>query len=199
MTNSNTMGRKSVLAVSLILLVGIFAASVGYRMSNPGLEKHVKQQSQGSGGMPPAMGGEGMPGNMAGLQEKMALLEKDPENFEALRELGEAFMMMRAWERAAPFLERAAKVRPEDPQVRMSLGIVRFQQKDHAGAAAIYEELLAEAPEDPLINYNLGILYTHFLNKPEAAAECFTKVIENAGDDKEMIQRAKEEMEHLGQ
>ncbi|GAB7024359.1 tetratricopeptide repeat protein [Salidesulfovibrio brasiliensis] len=200
MTNNSALGRKTVLAVSIIMLVGIFAASVGYRMTNPGLEKHVKQEGHGGGGgggMPPAMGGEGMPGGMAGLKDKMALLEKDPENFEALRELGNAFMMMRAWERAAPFLERASKVRPEDPEIRMSLGIVRFQQKDYPAAAAIYENLLEEAPEDPLVNYNLGILYTHFLNKPEAAVQRFEKVIENAGDDKEMLERAREEMKHL--
>lgn len=192
MTNSSSMGRKTVLLASFVALIGIFAASVGYRMTNPGLEKHVQTESQGQGGMGSAMGG--MPGGMTGLQEKMALLEKDPENFEALKEIGSAFMMMRAWDRAEPFLERAYKVNPKDHEIRMSLGIVLFQRKDHAGAAKLYEEVLAERPDDPLVNYNLGILYKHFLNRPDEAAKRFEHVVATAGDDKEMLQRAQEEL-----
>ncbi|WP_018124027.1 tetratricopeptide repeat protein [Desulfovibrio oxyclinae] len=194
MTLDSVFGRKTVLTVSFVVLAGVFAASVGYRMLNPKLEKRMERR----GGMAPGMTA-GMPAeDMAGLKATMKLLEEEPENFKALKELGSAFMMMQAWERAVPFLERANKVRPDDREVLMSLGIVRFQQKRYHDAAAVYEGLLEKHPQDALVNFNLGIIYKHFLDKPDAAADLFRTAIQNAGDDKDMVERATKELESIG-
>lgn len=195
MTSNRTFGRKVVLAVSFLLVVGVFAASVGYRMVNPGLEKHARQKTRGASAMSSAMGG----GRIEGIRETMALLKENPEDFESLKKLGNAFLMMQAWDRAEPFLERAQKINPDDHEVLMSLAIVHFQLKDHQAAASIYEKLLQESPDDPLINYNLGILYKHFLNKPTEAAALFRKSVENAGDDAEMQERARQELQAMEQ
>lgn len=195
MTLDSLFGRKTVLAVSFVVLAGVFAASVGYRMLNPKLEKRMERRG---GGMPSGMAA-GMPGeDMAGLQATMKLLEEEPENFKALKELGSAFMMMQAWERAVPYLERANKVKPDDREVLMSLGIVRFQQKRYHDAAAIYEDLRESHPQDALVNFNLGIIYKHFLDKPDAAADLFRTAVKNAGDDKDMVERATQELESMG-
>lgn len=191
MPNSlNKSGRTIVLTGIFVCLAAMFASSVLYRVENPNLTVQAKQKNSAPQGMQ-QMG-------MGGLQEMMAKAEAEPENVNNLIELGNAFLMMRAWDRALEFLEKARALEPENVMVLKSVGICYFQKEKYEEAVEIYERILGLDGSDALSHYNLGIIFKHFLNDPESSAKHFTAVMELPHEDEEMRKNAKSELKELG-
>ncbi len=188
-TASNLLGRKLVLAMTACCLLVIFGVSIFYRVNNPNLTVQAKKKSGGMSAMTTGMGG---------LQEMMVKAEKEPDNVENLVSLGNAFLMMRAWDRALGYLERAKTLQPNNVAVLKSVGICYFQKQMHEQAVEIYEHVLEEQPGDALSHYNLGIIFKHYLNDPQSAATHFRAVVELPHGDAEMKKHAKAELEELG-
>ena len=186
----NASGRM-VLAFMAFCLVIIFAASFIYRMERPTLEVHQKKGGMGQGmpgGMPDAMNGP-----MREVMELMQKLQENPDDPGLQMAMAERFMAMGAYDRAKVFLDKVAKVRPDDPDVQNALGVVRYNQKDLDGAKAAFEGLLARDPEDYRARFNLGLLYKYALNQPEKAKEAFDAVIASQKTDPETRQTATKE------
>jgi Flp pilus assembly protein TadD len=114
-------------------------------------------------GQPPAMGQASSPpaapgGNaMAAVMQQLASLKetvaRDPNNVEALVQLGDMYMDAAKFPQAAGYLERAIAVR-DDANVRMDLGICYKQSAQPERALTEFQrsEKLAPGQWQPLFN-----------------------------------------------
>lgn len=200
---NHDFGRRAVISLVFVGVAAMFVASFAYRLNNPNLVIMARQpatMNAGSGNaeggeraMPPGM--EQMGGNMARIKEYMAQVEANPDDVEALIGLGNAFLMMRAWDRALEPLEQANRLSPGNVDVLKGIGIARFSQEDYVKASAAYDEILALKPDDTLALFNLGVIFKYYFEKPDQARTYFEKVLELEHDDAEMIKLAKQELE----
>lgn len=204
-------GRKVVILSVLICVAAMFVTSFIYRMNHPNLFVEVRQQGQqvqdhdhdGDGVQDhgpeedagvPGMGGA-MGGTMAKVREFMAAVENNPDDLEAQVNLGKAFLLMRAWDRAIEPLEKAHALAPEDIDVLKALGIAYFNKEDFTHASEAYDKILAIEPHDTLALFNLGVMYKYYFEKTDVARTYFEKVLSLEKDDQELIKVAKQELE----
>lgn len=193
-------GRKLVLVALLAALLAMFAGSFAYRMMGGGLAVEIKPERGGMGAGGPGGPGGPMGGAMGGidmthLRELMTTIEKNPNDPKVLFELGNTFMMMQAWDKALEYLDKAAKLSPEDLQVQRALGMVRFERKEYPLARKSFERVLKKEPGDVLAHYNMGILLKHYMKLPAEGDVHFRKVVQLGGSsDPEILKSAEEEL-----
>ncbi len=222
--SSINFGRKAVILAVVISVVAMFITSFVYRMNNPNLFVQVQQQTgppqpvdhdhDGDGiqddgpnaGMstadmqsqsmtpPPGMGQE--MGNMGMVKEFIARVEANPNDVEALIGLGNAFIMMRAWDRALEPLDKANTIEPGNIILLKSIGIAHFNKEDFKKASDAYDEILTIDPNDTLALFNQGVIFKYYFEKPDAAKNYFEKVLEVEKEDDEIIKMAKQELEN---
>jgi len=189
-------GRKLVLVAILAALLAMFAGSFAYRMQGVGLAVEIKPErsAMGAGGPGGAMGGAMGGIDMSHLRELMSTIEKNPDDPKVLFELGNTFMMMQAWDKALEYLDKAAKLNPEDLQVQRALGMVRFERKEYPLARKSFERVLKKEPGDVLAHYNMGILLKHYMKLPTEGDAHFRKVVQLGSSDPEILKSAEEEL-----
>lgn len=187
----NASGRM-VLAFMAFCLVIIFAASFLYRLERPTLE--VQQKKGGQGGMPQGMDAA-MNGPMREVMELMQKLQENPDDPGLQMAMAERFMAMGSFDRAKTFLDKVAKVRPDDPDVLNALGVVRYNMQDLDGAKAAFEAILAKDAEDFRARFNLGLLYKYAYKDEAKAKEALSAVIASPKTDPETRKTAQEELE----
>jgi len=217
--SSLDFGRKAVILTVIGAVAVMFVTSFVYRMNHPNLFVQVKQlqeqrqaaaenadhdhdgdgvQDHGddSAGSPPPGMGQGMGGNMAQVKEFLARVEANPEDVEALINLGNSFLMMRAWDRALEPLEKANELKPGNTELLKAIGIAYFNKEDFVKATSSYDEILEIDPNDTLALFNLGVIHKHYFEKPDRARIYFEKVLELEKQDAEMIKLVKQELEN---
>lgn len=128
------------------------------------------------------------------LTELMRRIQANPQDAEALTEIGEAFLMTKDWARAGVFLARAVAAAPDDIRPRYMMGISLYQQSNMPEAAKIFEELLA-IKDDTAAKYNLAVIYKYHLNKASDAHALFHAIAESKEADTDTRERAKKELE----
>ena len=102
---------------------------------------------------------------------------------------------MGAFGRAKTFLDKVAKVRPDDPDVQNALGVTLYNLKDLDGAKAAFEGMLARDPDDYRARFNLGLLYKHALGQPEKGNEALKTVIASPKTDPQTRATAQKELD----
>ena len=211
-----SFGRKSVILAVMVTVAAMFVTSFVYRMNHPNLFVQVQQgaapapqdhdhdgdgvQDHGPDGSetgmtpPPGMG-QAMGGGMAQVKEYLAAVEANPNDTKALVNLGNAFLMMRAWDRALEPLTKANELDPGDVGLLKAIGIAHFNKEDFVGATAAYDEILEIDPNDTLALFNLGVINKYYFEKPDDARTYFEKVLAVEKEDAEIIKMAKQELE----
>jgi len=189
----NASGRM-VLAFMAFCLVIIFAASFIYRLERPTLEVHQKKGGGMGQGMPGGMD-QAMNGPMREVMELMQKLQENPDDPGLQMAMAERFMAMGSFDRAKTFLDKVAKVRPDDPDVLNALGVVRYNMQDLDGAKAAFETILAKDAEDFRARFNLGLLYKYAYKDEAKAKESLSAVIASPKTDPETRKTAQEELE----
>ena len=103
--------RRRVVFFLLACLGAIVFAAVVYRVENPSIVQHEERQE-----MPGGMGQMG--GDMAGISSMMQKLQANPDDVEAMRGLGMAFMEMKAWDKSMSFWDmvRLLTKPPQNPR-----------------------------------------------------------------------------------
>lgn len=190
--------RKLVLGAVFFGLALMFLVSFIYRSQNQGLQVHrqapehgdAPQANAGQQGMPPQMN-DAMMGDIGKLMQRM---QETPDDVNLLLELADKFMVMKSWERAEMFLNRAMVIEPSNPFVLYNLGIAAFQQDRPEDASQYFEQLIAVDPNHAHAHFNLGMLYSHFLNKPEKGKAEFEKVLELPNVPEDLRHGAAEEL-----
>ncbi len=184
-------GQKIILVLVLCAFGAMFAGSFAYRMQGAGLVVEVRQQNEGmgKGGMASVMGMD-----MGAMRAIMDKLRANPDDPQVMMEVGNAFMMMQAWDKALEMFNMAEKKLPKDASVQRGIGMVRFERKEFDLAKKAFDKVLAAEPGDALSHFNMGILLKHYMNKAAEGDAHFRKVLELAPDDQELIKGAQEEL-----
>ena len=172
----------------LLACLGIMVfAAVTYRVDHPSIVQHEEQRQ-----MPGGMGQAG--GEMSGISAMMQKLQANPEDVEAMRALGMAFMEMHAWDKSLTFWDMLLERNPDDVMALNQKGFCLFEMEKYADAAALFERMLAVDKDNHHGHYNLGVIYKHYLSQPEKAAAHFQAVVDALPEDSELAASARREL-----
>ncbi|SOB60789.1 TPR repeat-containing protein [Pseudodesulfovibrio profundus] len=200
-TNAVNFSRKTIIAAVLLCAAAMFITSFVYRMNHPNLFVQVEQQHSPDDGHDHSTDGTGAPagmseGAMAKVKEFMAQVKENPNDVKALINLGNSFLMMRAWDRALEPLEKANSLEPGNIGLLKAIGIAYFNKENFDKAAEAYKQILAIDPNDTLALFNLGVINKYYFEDMDTARTYFEKVLVIEKDDEEIIKMAKQELDH---
>lgn len=136
-----------VLAAGLVLML---AMTVGERIANPSLVKHVAQAPT----PPPAARDE------SPLAALMRRAGEEPNNPAVQIEIGRLLIEQGSFEQAKTFLEKAALLDVNNADIPYLLGFAAAQLGDTDGAIASFEDCLRLQDRGDA-HYSLGILYAY--------------------------------------
>lgn len=136
-----------------------------------GLAACSKKESTPPTEAPPPAASSEVPGAEQGLPQDPALaqamdqivqyrlrVDKDPNDVEALAELGNANLALKRFDHAKDWYDRALKVEPNRHQTRMDLAIaLRFLGKPDDAIKEL-NTVLAKDPKNATALYNLGVI-----------------------------------------
>lgn len=178
--------RHPVLAVMGLLLAAMFVTSFVYRVNHSALSVTLRDSPREA---------DHQAEDMSRVQELMMQIQGDPGNVAVLAELGETFMHMEAFDRAATFLEKARKLEPGNVRVLRDLGMLRFERKEFGEAAEAFQGILAAEPQNATAHFNLGVVKRYYLNRTDEAKVHFQAVLEAAGPEDKVAEHARKELE----
>ncbi len=170
-------------ALAMAALVGL--AALAYRVEHPSI---VVQEQR-------AAMSEGM-GSMAEVSALMQRLQANPEDLDAMRQLGILFMRMEAWERSMGFWDMVLAKQPQNLEALNQKGVCLFQLGRYPEAVEVFSRMLAVEADNPHAHYNLGVLHAYYLNATDTARRHFEAVV--AGSDARLAAQAREDLAALG-
>jgi tetratricopeptide (TPR) repeat protein len=128
--------------------------------------------SQGAGPLPPGhpdinsvasdgtpAGAESAAAASAEAQGAMEAADAKPADFTLQMSAAATFYRLRALDKAALYLERALKLKPQDPDALLEMGNVKYDTGDFPAAADFYTRSLAANPADADARTDLGNTY----------------------------------------
>jgi tetratricopeptide (TPR) repeat protein len=121
----------------------------------PGHPDISKTASDGSPADP-----NGAAATNADAQKAMEAADRQPGDFALQREAARTFFNLRAYDKAALYLDRALKLRPQDADALVLAGNTKYDAGDFPAAAAFYERALAVRPDDAVVRSDLGNTYS---------------------------------------
>ncbi len=95
----------------------------------------------------------------ADAQKAMEAADRQTGDFDLQREAARTFFNLRAYDKAALYLDRALKLRPKDADALVLAGNNKYDAGDYPAAAAFYERALAVKPGDADVLGDLGNTY----------------------------------------
>ncbi len=190
MSKSDFDIKKAVLLFSAVCLLAVTASAMYYRGKLAAKPQVVRERK-----MPMTMGDKGSGKIMSLMQE----LQKNPQDLALLTRLGQAFMSMNAWDRAAVFWKKVLALPGQEKNIMalMQLGTCYFEKKQNEKSLEVFEKLIALEPTYAPAYFNLGLLYKYRLKKPEAAKKAFSKIISLQTKEPGLLERAKRELKTL--
>lgn len=126
---------------------------------------------------PPSAAGNPMATVMQRLATLKAAIEKNPNDVDALVQLGDMYMQAAKFPQAAEYLQRAVAIR-DDANVRMDLGICYKQSNQPDRALAEFQRAAAMAPEEwqPLFNEAIVLIDLGRMDEARALAAKLQKM-----------------------
>lgn len=98
------------------------------------------------------------------------ILEREPNNLEALRGLGNIAFDQEQPQKAIEYYEKYLALEPKDPSVRTDMGTMYLSAKDTLKAIEAYQQVVADEPKFFQAHFNLAIAHRTAGNLDEAAA-----------------------------
>jgi|GEM_PF-491831 len=190
--------QRSVLIIMGVCLAGMFLVSFLFRMQTPGLQvqRPEARQSgkQGQAGM--AQSGEMAPESMAAISELMRNMGEKPNDPKILLELGERFMAINSFEKAATFFTRALVSEPGNVETLDHLSMCMYELGRYQEAADFTLQIVALEKDNAQAHLNLGVLHK-LLGKVDLAAKHFETVLSLATASDAFKTKAKAQLEEL--
>jgi cytochrome c-type biogenesis protein CcmH/NrfG len=126
-------------------------------------------------------------------------IRKDPENFNALRELGNIRYDQRNFTEAASLYAQALELRPDDINVRSDRGGALLQGDRVDEAIAELRMVLTKEPTHPQALYILGVALLEGKGDREGALSAWNKLVESHPDlpELDVIKRQIKQVEEL--
>ncbi|MBL1433841.1 MAG: tetratricopeptide repeat protein [Gammaproteobacteria bacterium] len=102
------------------------------------------------------------------IQFLRTLLNENPDDEMALMGLGNASLMIRRFDDAAPLYERLLQLNPQHLDARSNLASIKLEQGDVDEARNLLEENLKLSPDDGATLFNLGVVYIELKDHSQA-------------------------------
>ncbi|WP_459936719.1 tetratricopeptide repeat protein [Desulfonatronum parangueonense] len=173
-------GRRLILVVMILGLALLFIGSIVYRLQNPSLTLQARPSQS-------AMA-------MNEIAEMMARLDTEPNHLPTLMALGDQFMRLGSWDRAAVFWTRALAVDPTQDRAMNGLGVAYYNMDQYPESAEQFARIVDIYPENYRAHFNLGMLNKYYLDNPEQGRFHFERVLEIGPEDQELVQRVQDEL-----
>jgi Flp pilus assembly protein TadD len=182
------MKRETIIFTACGFLLGLTIGSllIGPKVVQSKLAGASVAQGPMSEAPAPATTSAGNP--MGAVMQHLAMLKeaiaKDPNNVDALVQLGGMYMDAAKFPQAAEYLERAVAVH-DDANVRMDIGICYKQTAQPGKALAEFQRAATMAPDQwqPLFNEAIVLLELHRMDEARALV---TKLQQMKPDDPEV-------------
>ncbi|MFW6283972.1 MAG: tetratricopeptide repeat protein, partial [Desulfosalsimonas sp.] len=132
----------------------------------------------------------------AAIEKMKQVIEKDPENADALNYLGYTYADQNIHlDEAESLIRRALELKPESGHILDSMGWVHYRQGDYQKARKYLEKAVEKIDDDPIILEHLGDVYRK-TDQPGRALKYYEKSLENGPEDAEAV---KEKIDDLRQ
>ena len=175
------MSRDNVVYTLCGLLLGLVIGSflVGPKLARSKLagQDEIPASSSAapeSASMPAAAAGGAAASPMEQVRQQLELLKKqvaqNPNDFDALVQLGNMYMDVSKFPQAIDYFNRALAVR-EEPSVRTDLGICYKQSGQNAQARDAFRKVASEQPDQWQAIYNLAIVDGELKDYTDARAQ----------------------------
>jgi len=155
------MKRETIIFTACGFLLGLTLGSfvIGPKIAQSKLAGTPVAESMPPPEAPATASGSPMAGVMQQLASLKAAVAKNPNDAEALAQLGDMYMQASKFPQAAEYLQRALAVR-DDAAVRMDLGICYKQTNQPEKALAEFQRSAAMAPDQwqPLFNEAIALV-----------------------------------------
>ena len=180
------MKRDTLIFTACGFLLGITLGSfvIGPKIAQSKLAGTPIVESTQPTAAPPTATGSPMAGVMQQLASLKEAVSKNPNDVDALVQLGDMYMQAAKFPQAAEYLQRALAVR-DDAAVRMDLGICYKQTNQPEKALAEFQRSAAMAPDQwqPLFNEAIALID---LQRMDEARVIATKLQKMRPDDPEV-------------
>ena len=110
------------------------------------------------------------------LEEYTRAAALETPNAEELRNVGQDYVLLGAYEDAGKWLTRSVELAPNDPDGWYSLGRLRYTEQRYVDAARCFERALRLAPSSVKVENNLGLAYEG-LNRTDKAVAAYRRAI----------------------
>jgi cytochrome c-type biogenesis protein CcmH/NrfG len=117
------------------------------------------------------------PLDAARLRELEDRVMANPQDFDALVELGNMQFDQRNYADATGWYAKALQIRPENPNVRTDMATTMFYAQNFDGAIQEFSRALEIEPSHPQALFNIGVAYLHGKNDPDKALEFWEKLV----------------------
>ena len=87
------------------------------------------------------------------------VIAADPQAGAAYSNLGVIAMRRKEWDRALTWLQKAEKLEPLVPGIRLNIGLVKYRHGDYPGAVAPLASVVRDQPDSFQARYLLGLCY----------------------------------------
>jgi cytochrome c-type biogenesis protein CcmH/NrfG len=132
--------------------------------------------------VPPRARNAPPPPDPAVVKRLEAEVQKDPRNFEALRELGNLKYDGEDFAGAAAMYTKALEVRPDDVNVRTDRGTALYRANRVEDSIAELQKVLVMSPTHPQALFSLGMILLQAKNDRPGALALWNKLIETNPD-----------------
>jgi cytochrome c-type biogenesis protein CcmH/NrfG len=101
----------------------------------------------------------------------------NPQDFDALVELGNIWFDQMRYPEATSLYMQALQLRPDSVGVRTDMATTMFYSQNFDGAIAEFRKSLEFDPTSPQALFNLGVAYLHGKNDPASALQSWEKLV----------------------
>lgn len=169
--------REAYLLALVCLVVGLVAGYV-FHGSAPG-GAVVPSVPSSAANAPVAQQTVQSPEALAQLAKPLlAAVKADPNNVDALVQLGNFYFDNRAYAEAITYYTRALELRPEDVNVRTDRGTAYWYSGFPEKAIEDYERSLAYDPNHANTLFNMGVVKLHGLHDAQGAVAAWQKLLQ---------------------
>ena len=118
------------------------------------------------------------PVDMAQVQQLQGRIKDNPNDYDALVQLGNIHYDQRNYADAEGLYKKALAIRGEDLDVRTDLGTMLFYLNKYDEAIIELYKVLAKNPTHGQALFNMGVVQLHGKNNPQAALQAWEKLVE---------------------
>lgn len=179
--NSESPMRKMIIAMVGLGVLAIFLTSFVMGVEVPAAKEHASARSTNSE-------------LMSSTLPLMAKLKDNPNDYDALVQLANAFYDAEKWENAEPLWGKIAAKNPTCILSRYRQGFALVQLNRFPEAIPVYEAILKLKPEEAAAHYYLGMINKHGLKRLDVAKKHFKLALALKPDDKELFAEIEKEL-----